>query len=192
MQGIKLKKKIKEKSKSIIIVGSIAGFLLFFLGLMMFISYSGKITKEIKEKRKDIKNYSLIAGKRDITQVRLEHLRNKRAAFNERLLSGRTPAVAAAELQSIVSDMASDFGLVISSKKIITPKTHGIFLEVPVQITTQCRITDLKEILYRIETYSKLLGVSNLDIRGIRRRNRSEIKATIHISGFILNQDDIL
>ena len=185
-------KKSKEKDKKLtIILGGIAGLLMFILGITAFLSYNGGIKEKIEINKQRIKNDISMVKKKGSKQVELEYLQNKRVAFDQRLLSGDTPAVAAAELQTILNDMASEFDLMISSQRIITPKEHGIFLEVPVQITTQCTVTKLQELLYQIETYSILLSISNLDIQVVRRRENKEVKATIDISGVIINRSGI-
>jgi len=185
-------KKSKEKDKKLaIILGIIAGLLAFVLGIMAVLSYNGDIKVKIKERKQKIKHDISTVKKRSSKEAELEYLQNKRASFDQRLLLGETPAVAAAELQTILSDMASEFDLMISSQRIITPKEHGIFLEVPVQITTQCTMTKLQELLYQIETYPIFLSVSDLNIQVVRRSDQKEVKATINISGVILNSNNI-
>ena len=185
-------KKSKEKDKKLtIILGIIAGLLAFVLGIMAVLSYNGNIKAKIKERKKKIERDISTVEKRSAKEAELEYLQFKRASFDQRLLLGETPAVAAAELQTILSDMASEFDLMISSQRIITPKEHGIFLEVPVQITTQCTMTKLQELLYQIETYPLFLSITDLNIQVVRRRDQKEVKATINISGVILNRNSV-
>jgi len=182
-------KKISEKQKGpILVIGSIVGVLVFAFGIVYpIISRNMKTREEIEEKKRRIETYSSIAEKKGSITARLEYLKNKRAAFDQRLLSGDTPAVAAAELQTILNDMASEHELMINSQRIINPKERGLLLEVPVQITTQCTITKLKELLYQIESYPKFLSISDLNIRVYRIRDPKDIEARIDVSGFILN-----
>ncbi|MEW5803535.1 MAG: type II secretion system protein GspM [bacterium] len=182
-------KRISEKNKEpVLLIGSIVGFLLFAFGIVYpIIVRNTKTKEEIEEKKRRIESYSSIAEKKGSIQARLEYLKSKRAAFDERLLSGDTPAVAAAELQTILNDMASEHELTINSQRIINPKERGILLEVPVQITTQCTITKLKELLFQIESYPKFLSISDLNIRVYRIRDPKDVEARIDVSGFILN-----
>ena len=185
-------KKSKEKDKKLaIILGIIAGLLAFVLGIMAILSYNSDIKSKIKERKQKIQRDISKVEKRSTKEAELEYLQHKRASFDQRLLLGETPAVAAAELQTILSDMASEFDLMISSQRIITPKEHGIFLEVPVQITTQCTVTKLQELLYQIETYPLFLSISDLNIQVVRRADQKEVKATINVSGVILNRNSI-
>ncbi len=186
-------KKSKEKNKkSLIILGVAAALLLFALGLTYFISYNNDFTVRIEGKKQKIKNCSSIIEKKGGKQARLEFLQNNIGSFNQKLLSGGTTAVAAAELQTILNDMASEFALTIQSQRILSTKERGNLLEVPVQITTQCSITNLKELLYMIEAYEKFFSISKLDLRSIRGRERKDVKASIDVSGFILNPDKML
>lgn len=182
-------KKSKEKNKkSTLILGLMAVLLLFVLGISWVVSYNNKLTEKVKNSRQKIKKFVEEVEKKDYVQTRLEYLQNTRAAFDERLLAGDTPAVAAAELQNVLNDMASELELMISSERIINPKERGIFQEIPVQIVTQCTITKLKELLYQIETYPKFLSITNLDIQVVRNRDPKDVRATIDVSGFILNK----
>ncbi|MEW6380857.1 MAG: type II secretion system protein GspM [bacterium] len=181
--------KISEKNKEpALIIGSIVGFILFAFGVIYpLVNDTRKVRQEIENKRRKIKSFSSIAEKKEIVQARLDYLKSKRETFDQRLLSGDTPAVAAAELQTILNDMASEHELVINSQRIINPKERGILLEVPVQITTQCTITKLKELLYQIESYPKFLSISDLNIRVYRVRDAKDVEARIDVSGFIVN-----
>jgi|GEM_PF-1408087 len=181
--------KISEKNKEpILVIGSLVGFLLFAVGIIYpIVRHNFKLKQEVEDKRRRIENFSAIAKKKGIVQARLDYLKDKRQAFDQRLLSGDTPAVAAAELQTILNDMAAEHELTISSQRIINPKERGILLEVPVQITTQCTITKLKEFLFEIESYPKFLSISNLNIRVYRIRDPKDVEARIDVSGFILN-----
>jgi len=182
-------KKLNEKQRDMaLVIGSIAGFLIFIFGVIYpIISGNMKTREEIEEKKRKIESYSSIAEKKGSMKARLEYLKSKRTAFDQRLLSGDTPAVAAAELQTILNDMASEHELMINSQRIINPKERGLLLEVPVQITTQCTITKLKELLYQIESYPKFLSISELSIRVYRIRDPKDVEARIDVSGFILN-----
>jgi len=182
-------KKLSEKQKGpILIMGGIVGLLVFVFGIIYpIIAGNMKTSKEIEEKKRRIETYSSIAEKKGSIKARLEYLKSKRAAFDQKLLSGDTPAVAAAELQTILNDMASEHELTINSQRIINPKERGLLLEVPVQILTQCTITKLKELLFQIESYPKFLSVSDLNIRVYRIRDPKDIEARIDVSGFILN-----
>ena len=183
-------KKSKEKDKKLILIlGVVAGLLAFVLGITSLLSYNNDIKNKIKESKQKIKSDISTVEKKGNKQAELEYLQKKRAAFDQKLLPGDTKAVAAAELQTILSDMASEFDLMISSQRIITPKEYGIFLEVPVQITTQCTITKLQELLYQIETYPIFLSISDLDVQVVRRHDMKEVKATINVSGVIMNNN---
>lgn len=182
-------KKGKEKNrKSILILGLMVGLLLFVLGISWVVSYNNKLTEKVKSSRQKIKKFAEEVKKKDHVQLRLEYLQNTREAFDKRLLAGDTPAVAAAELQNILNDMATELEVMISSERIINPKERGIFQEISVQIVSQCTITKLKEMLYQIETYPKFLSIINLDIQVVRNRDPKDVRATIDVSGFILNK----
>ncbi len=100
---------------------------------------------------------------------------NKRLASSNRvlkelesgLLSGKTPPLAAVEIQKIVQEIADKSQLQIRSVKVLKPVEldQKRYLSIPVEFTVVPTMRQLKELLYRIESSSKCLTLRKLSTR---------------------------
>jgi Tfp pilus assembly protein PilO len=124
----------------------------------------------------------------------LKQLRTKLEALESSLLVGDTPSVSASALQETVREIAAKEGVQIVSTRVLSPKTEGSFLSIPVQVEVGGEIGQLVNLIKGIETNSKLLVVSEVNIRSLasrvkrRRRpivrDRGSLRTTLVISGF--------
>jgi type II secretory pathway component PulM len=83
-------------------------------------------------------------------------------------LSGSNPAVASADLQEILKNLAKEQGVQMTSAKVLPPREAGLYLEVPVQVELAATINQLVTLLYHLEHHKKLLFIPDLDINASR------------------------
>lgn len=104
-------------------------------------------------------------------------------------LSGSNPAVASAELQEILKNLAKEQGVQMTSAKVLPPREAGLYLEVPVQVELTATINQLVTLLYHLEHHKKLLFIPDLDInapRMVRGENKDiPLQISMVISGVI-------
>ncbi|MBT3255916.1 MAG: hypothetical protein HN366_05565 [Deltaproteobacteria bacterium] len=110
------------------------------------------------------------------------------------LLTGKTPALAAADIQKVIREMAKKSQMEIKSIRVLKPKDvdDGLYLSIPVEFVAKGVIKQLKEFLYRIRASPKYLTVQKVQISVRLRRNRNtksaqleNITANITINGFL-------
>ncbi len=115
------------------------------------------------------------------------------------LLTGKTPALAAADIQKVVREMADKSQMGIKTVRVLKPEDVGgnHYLSIPVQLSVAGTVRQLKEFLYQIMTSSKYLTVEKLGITVSRRRLRrgttktaESVNADITINGFLKRSDD--
>jgi type II secretory pathway component PulM len=104
-------------------------------------------------------------------------------------LSGANPAVASADLQEILKNLAKEQGVQMTSAKVLPVREAGPYLEVPIQVQMSASINQLLTLLYNLEHHKKLLFIPDLDINAPRwtRGGKEEILLQINmvISGVI-------
>ena len=128
----------------------------------------------------------------------LGQLKTKLEALDSSLLAGDTPPVSASALQEEVREIAAKEGVQIVSTRVLSPKPVGSFLGIPVQIEVSGEIGQVVNLIKGIESSSKLLVVSEVNIRSLvsrvnRRRRpivrgRGGLRTTLVISGFVHNR----
>ena len=110
------------------------------------------------------------------------------------LLTGKTPTLAAADIQKVIREMAKESQMEIKSIRVLKPEDvdESLYLSIPVEFVAKGVIRQLKEFLYRIMASPKYLTVQKVKISVRLRRNRStksgtleEITANITINGFL-------
>ena len=110
----------------------------------------------------------------------LGQLKIKLEALDSSLLAGDTPPVSASALQEEVREIAAKEGVQIVSTRVLSPKPVGSFLSIPVQIEVSGEIGQVVNLIKGIESSSKLLVVSEVNIRSlvsrVNRRRRPIVR----------------
>ena len=109
------------------------------------------------------------------------------------LFTGKTPALAAADIQKVVHEIAKKSQMEIVSVSVLKPKEVGgsHYLSIPVEVVIKSSMRQLKEFLYQIMSASKYLTVQKVRITvstGRRRRKTNDLQrigVKITISGFL-------
>ena len=114
------------------------------------------------------------------------------------LLTGKTPALAAADIQKLVREMAEKSQVEIKRVRVLKSEDVGgsLYLSIPVQLNISGSVRHLKEFLYQIMTSSKYLTVQKVGITVRRRRlgrNPSKmtesVSADVIVNGFLKRSD---
>jgi len=104
-------------------------------------------------------------------------------------LSGANPAVASADLQEILKNLANEHGVQMSSAKVLQTREAGNYLEVPVQAELTATIDQLVNLLYHLEHHKKILFIPDLDINappGVKGDNKTvPLQISMVVSGVI-------
>lgn len=113
------------------------------------------------------------------------------------LLTGKTPALAAADIQKVVHEIAKKSQVEIQSVRVLKPKdvVGSHYLSIPVQVVIKGVMRQLTKFLHQILQSSKYLTVQEVRIIVTRKRLRGKasvselIKADITINGFLKSSD---
>jgi hypothetical protein len=82
------------------------------------------------------------------------------------LLTGSSPAVSAAELQSAMKDIVENSGAHLNSSEILAPEAADNFQKIGVHVAFSGDLTLLTSVLRGIETSHPAMFVDNVEIRG--------------------------
>jgi Tfp pilus assembly protein PilO len=117
---------------------------------------------------------------------RLNYLNRTLKEFESGLLEGKTPSLAAAEIQKILGKITGNRKLDIGNLKVLEPEEvdQGNYLRVPVEISIDPDIRQLKEILYDIASSKKYLSVMKLKTKFSARKG-GVFHCFITVAGFM-------
>ena len=179
--------KINKQKKYILIAGAI--ILLFGLAyrLAPFFQGVGPSDTEIDLKEERLKKYRQMLGQATDLEAELISLNRFLDRLEAGLLTGKTPSLAAADIQNILSDIAGRNGVEIKTVRVLKHQEleEKIYQSIPVQFFISSDISQLRTILYSIRSSPKNLTVQKLDINVARRGKSRELKSTITIAGFM-------
>ena len=150
-------------------------------GLLAF----GEATAVREEK---LASYRRIAKKRVALEAHLNALKSLLTKAEDGLLSGKTAALAAVEVQNILKRIVTAKGAQVRTMRVLTPKeeSEGAYLGILVQATIQSNVRQLKDVLYDIENSRILLNIQELRVRSARRRySEDQLQSTITVAGYL-------
>jgi len=107
------------------------------------------------------------------------------------LLTPKTPALAAVDIQTMVRDIAVRHGAEVKTMRILSTASSedNAYLAIPVEVTLTSNVRQLLEVLYGIETSSRLLHVTDITARAAGGRRGDTILATMTVEGFMKQQE---
>lgn len=157
----------------------IAGGLLLLIGLAYrlfpFCEYVGGVEEQIAMKEKRIAKYMQLLQEGGGIEDELKALEQTIREGESRLLTAQTTSIAAADVQNIVQNMASESGVEIKTVRVLKPEAldKGDYLSIPVQLTITSDIGPFAHFLHLIEMSQKNLTVKTLKIRVSLARAKS-------------------
>jgi len=139
---------------------------------------------ELKERRL-IKYRKMIESGENIDKQR-DSLNNTLRELESRLLAGKTPALAAVEIQKIVEEIAGKSGVQIGLVNVLKPEElePRYYLRIPLEFHIFPTMRQLKEILYRIETTEKHLNVKKMVVQEHGGKSR-QLRCSITVTGLM-------
>ncbi len=142
---------------------------------------------DVALKEQQLLNYRKRIQKKEDLKAELQALRRSVEKAEAGLLTGKTQALAAVDVQNIINGIVSRNQAEVQRMRVLTPVDHPKigYLGIPVQITLRCSIRQLKDVLYAIETSRKLLRMTELKIRTIKRKHADIIQSTLTVEGFM-------
>ncbi len=186
MRAFSLKLKINKERKIILVVGAVvilAGILYRFFPVFESME---SLEQEIVLKQKKLLKYRQMVQERNELESRLISYNRIIERAESALLEGETSALAAVDIQNILSEITGKSDLEVLTMRILKPenKEEDLYTTIPVQITLRCTVRQLKEVVYQIESAPKLLRIGDLRVRVVRGKVEGQVQATLTVEGY--------
>ena len=179
--------KLDKRTKTIIIIGAVLLLLGFIYRLMPFFQGISDAGLEIALKERQVEKLRNMVQKVGGPEAGIERLNRTLKRAESGLLTGKTQALAAVDIQNILNGIADKSGIDIKTTRVLKAEEidDSGYMGVPVQFTVSSTTGQLKEILYGIETSSRYLTVKRLKT-SVERRGKSGIsRTTITVVGYM-------
>ena len=183
---------VDKRRRYLLIAGAV--LLLFGLAFWLFPFFEGIQggDTDIGAQKKRVAKYRQTVKGRGELEARLVSLNKSLEQVEAGLLTGKTAALAAVDIQNILNEIALGSGVEIKSVQVLTSQNQKqdaeLYISVPVQFTVSATIRQLKDILYKIEASPKFfLTVERIGISVAGAGGPGQMRVDITVSGIMKN-----
>lgn len=188
-----MKVNLREKKLLLGTIGLAFVLLTYYYIVEPAIESQQKISAELAASVSTAHQNQLRVSRQQRLEQRLEQIGLEFEQLEAGLLPGSKAPLAAAELQKIIKAIVRKSpGVNIVSEKVLEPVKTGSYQRIAVQVTVDCLLSRLKDIMYHIEHSKTLLNISEVNIKLANRRHPKDVKATMVVEGAIrLGENDV-
>lgn len=188
MKNFSFLKKSKVSQRKVLwgFIGIALAVLAYTFGIVPLVEATKKAEEEIVLKRKAILQYEEYIRNRKKVEEELDRTLKQYEGIQQRLLSGETPQLGAANLQEIVKQLSEKNKISIRSFRILEPKEIGVYRKVSLHIEFNplSSVLSLGQFIEDIEHHEKkLLMISEMDLLVFNPRMPNTIQGSLVISG---------
>jgi hypothetical protein len=178
---------LSKERKTILIIGAILLMVAAFYRFQPQLTgiFTTQEDSELKEQK--IFRLQRLIKKKTALEREFKALNASLKKAEKGLLSSKTTALAAVDIQNLLKKMAERQQAEIIRMRVLDPIEHTEidYLGIPVQITVRSTIRQLKNTLYQIANNKSLLHVTNLRINAVRGKKDYQIQSTMTVEGFM-------
>jgi type II secretory pathway component PulM len=169
--------------------GGLLLILLYLAVVSPLLSLEESWSQDLAKQSRILNQYeNLLSGKQKVIEAN-KVMKAALGRLEGQFLAGANPAVASADLQEIMKQLAKEQGVQMTSAKVLPTREAGPYLEVPLQVQLVATTSQLVTLLYHVEHHKKLLFIPDLDInapRWIKGVNKDiSLQVNMVISGVI-------
>jgi hypothetical protein len=182
-------KKVKLSQRRIffLLIGIVAVILLISFGFLPLIEAKKRAGEEIALKKRALLRYEQFLQNREAIEEELARTSKEYEGIQQKLLSGETPQLGAANLQEIVKRLSEKNGIGIRSVRILEPKEMNVYLKVSLHVDFNpiSSLLGLGQFIYDIEHHEKELMISEMDFLVFNPRMPSNVQGSLIITGLM-------
>lgn len=150
-------------------MAGVLGLLTIYLVLVYpLLALNDSWSEDLTRKRQMLVRYQSLQDNKAKVGQALQALKGAVTRMEGQFLAGGNPAVASADLQEILKNLAGAHGAQMTSIKVLQARDAGPYQEVPVQVQLSGTMSQLLTILYHLEHHKKLLFIPELEINAPR------------------------
>lgn len=140
--------------------------------------------------RQRVAKYRRVVAGKSALEARLAMAEKSLARAEAELLTGKTEALAAVDVQNTINQIVLASGVEIKSMQVLKSpeKSEGnvLYRSVPVQFSVALTIGQLKDILYKIETFPRFfLTVEWFRVNTAGSRESGQIRCDMTVAGIM-------
>jgi hypothetical protein len=179
--------KFSQRRFLFVVVGIATVILITFFGILPLIEAKKKAEEEITLKKRALLKYEQFLQNRKAIEEELNRTVKLYEEAQQKLLSGETPQLGAANLQEIVKRLSEKNGIGVRSFRILEPKEMDVYQKISLHIDLNPvnSMLSLGQFMYDIEHHEKGLMISEMDFLVFNPRMPNSIQGSLIISGLM-------
>jgi hypothetical protein len=169
------------------LIGIVMIVLIVSFGVLPLIEAKKKAEEEIILKKRALIRYEQFLQNQKAIEEELGRTSKEYEGIQQRLLSGETPQLGAANLQEIVKRLSEKNGIGIRSVRILDPKEMNVYLKVSLHVDFNpiSSMLGLGQFIYDIEHHEKELMISEMDFLVFNPRMPTHVQGRLMITGLM-------
>ena len=179
--------KFSQRRILFVLIGIVAVILVISFGVLPLIEAKKKVEEEITLKKRALVKYEQFLQNRKAIEEELGRTLKDYEGIQQKLLSGETPQLGAANLQEIVKRLSEKNGIGIRSFRILEPKEMNVYLKISLHVDFNPinSMLSLGQFIYDIEHHEKELMISEMDFLVFNPRMPSSVQGGLVITGLM-------
>jgi len=176
-----------QKRILFVLAGIVMVILVISFGVLPLVEAKKRAQEEIVLKKRALLKYEQFLQNRKAIEEELGRTLKQYVEIQQRLLSGETPQLGAANLQEIVKRLSEKNGIGIRSFRMLEPKEMNFYLKISLHIDFNPinSMLGLGQFIYDIEHHEKELMISEMDFLVFNPRIPNNIQGSLIITGLM-------
>ena len=183
---------ITHRDKRVLMVGgTFIVFWLFFALVAQPVYRENKIVQqEIQEKILFIQKCYEILNQKSYYKAKSTENKSIHTTLSQRFLNQAKPALAAAEQQRLLEELANQTGVNIIRFRVDKPKYVEKLLTISTQVTVRSKLRNLTNFIHRLENNQKFMIIEEISMQRTNKADLEELQTQLTVSGFIKKMEE--
>ncbi len=179
--------KFSQKRILFVLAGIVMIILIISFGVLPLIEAKKRAQEEIVLKKRALLKYEQFLQNRKAIEEELGRTLKQYAEIQQKLLSGETPQLGAANLQEIVKRLSEKNGIGIRSFRMLEPKEMNFYVKISLHIDFNPinSMLSLGQFIHDIEHHEKELMISEMDFLVFNPRIPNNIQGSLIVTGLM-------
>ena len=183
---------IAPREKKVLIVGGvfIVLYLLFVLIAQPAFRENKLASQKIQDKILFIQKCYEILNQKSYYKAKSTENKSIHTTLSQRFLNQAKPALAAAEQQRLLEELANQTGVNIIRFRVDKPKYVEKLLTISTQVTVRSKLRNLTNFIHRLENNQKFMIIEEISMQRTNKADLEELQTQLTVSGFIKKMEE--
>ena len=183
---------IAPRDKKVLIVGGvfIVLYLLFVLIAQPAFRENKLASQKIQDKILFIQKCYEILNQKSYYKAKSTENKSIHTTLSQRFLNQAKPALAAAEQQRLLEELANQTGVNIIRLRVDKPKYVEKLLTISTQVTVRSKLRNLTNFIHRLENNQKFMIIEEISMQRTNKADLEELQTQLTVSGFIKKMEE--